>query len=302
MFTGPRADGGRDGSLRRVKVHPRQGPRSFTVSGTAIPQGVAVDRLLERLDGVSAEASSRVVRPARGVPATPRRRRSQDLLGRRSCRACSDSRAELAQSTAGGGSAHRDGPGRGGRWPTEVEVTVDGQTYQRAVQRDGSIDLPVVTVDNVALRVTATTTLTPDRGRAQSHAHRHRRRLVDRGVLAGRSLPDHEGRHPMWIRSEPHHPGQGLRHDGQSRPEGDLVAGRPATLRTCGEVQVNLRRVAVQALSSGEFSVRPLLLQPTMAAPLDLGSTIEGNTMGMRPAAWLHLGVARARRHRVRGP
>ena len=277
------------GSLRREFTLDRA--RSFTVSGTAIPQGVAVDRLLERLDGVSAEASSRwfdlpAVSPQLLVDGDPKTYWAADPAERAPTLELSWPSPRRVE-----GLRIETDPDVGGRRPTEVEVTVDGQTYQRAVQRDGSIDLPVVTVDNVALRVTATTTQD-----TLTVAGRKAMPIVIGDVsLIGESWPVGPSRTTKV--GIPCGFGPSLTIQGKDyattveSTRGDLVAGRPATLRTCGEVQVNSGRVAVQALSSGEFSVRSLLLQPTMAAPLDLGSTIEATRWDATSRS-LHLGVA----------
>ncbi|MGL5909292.1 MAG: hypothetical protein ACRCZP_04765, partial [Phycicoccus sp.] len=169
-----------------------------------------------------------------------------------------------------------------GRRPTEVDVTIGGRTLSRTLDRDGVIRLPAAEVRGLSITVTATTvqrSLTTSGARDMPVVVGDVQLLgepwralgvVDAAVLA-----------PCGLGPTVQLGGATLRTT-VSTTRGRVVGGAEAILRVCGgPVEVDAGTVRLQALSSGEFAIRSLLLDVP-----DRGSATAPPPVPVRPTAW----------------
>lgn len=265
--------GEEEAGLRRE--FSRRTPASFEASGTAIARGSGADSLLKRLDGVTAQASSRWL----DVPGL-----SPDLV------VDGDPKTYWASRPSDGsptldlswqeprlvtGLVFTTDPDVAGRRPTQVEVTLDGDTYQRTLTPEGSLDLPPVRSRSVRISITGTTasvSQTP-RGRAPMP--------IVVGDVALKGEPWTAGLPPSSTVQVSCGFGPVVQVAGTTyetrvtTTRQSLIAGEEATLRVCSPIRAPQGKTALQALASVEFSVRSLTLdaRPNTVVPSDARQT-----------------------------
>ena len=247
--------------------------RSFTVTGTAVATGGGADGLLRRLDGVRAAASSRWldepgVSPELTVDGDPKTYWASDPdeeQPRLTLDWPTDRRVE--------GLRFEVDPDVAGRRPTAVDVTLDGRTVRRTLSREGVVELPGSDVRSLTVTVTDTTSqesLTASGPQVMPV-------VIGEVSLVGDPWPAAFPDDPPVV--VPCGFGPTVQVGGQTLPttvtttRSRVIARGDASLAVCGgPVDVAAGRLRLQALSSGEFGVRSLLLdaRPGVGATADL--------------------------------
>lgn len=245
--------------------------RSYAVSGTAVAAGTGADDLLRRLDGVRAAGSSRWVpepgvSPELAVDGDPKTYWASDP---------SDDTPTLTVTwpTTRQVEGLRFGvdPDAAGRRPTEVDVTVGDRTFHRVLDRDGTVRFPAGGARKVVVAVTAATaqeSLTPTGARPMPVVVGEVALLGDpwSGVQSAES--------PVVV---PCGFGPAVQVGGRTYPttvtttRGRVLERGDAMLRVCGEVDLGAGDQRLQALASGQFTVRSLVLDGREAGAATAG-------------------------------
>ncbi len=258
-------------TMRRVVTTAQD--RTFSVRGTAAAIGVGADDLLRRLDGVRASGSSRWlqepgVSPELAVDGDPGTYWAADpddaeptlTLSWPTPRAVRGLRIAVDADAAG-------------RRPTEVDVILEGQTYHRVLDRDGSISLPEARTRGLRLVVTDTTS----QDSLTASGERPMPVVVGDVSLEGDSWLPIEADAPVVV---PCGFGPTLQVNGATYPttvtttRGVVLARGDATVRVCGEMSLAAGEQRIQVLASRQFAVRSLLLDGR-------GPTAAGGTGGV---------------------
>lgn len=285
-----RREGEEESTMRRSLTLDRE--HRYTVSGTAVSTQGA-DLLLRRPDGVRASASSRWL-PEPGV--------SPELTvdGDPTTYWASDPEEAEPTLTVSWPTARRVTGIRlttdaqvAGRRPTVVRVTVGGRTTEATVGRDGTVRLPASRVRKVTVAVVGTT-------RQESLTLFGSRPMpVVVGELAVLGQPWDgvlERTAPVVV---PCGLGPTLQVDGETVPttvvttRQAVLTREPAGLRACRRVEMGAGPHRLQALASGQFAVRSLLLdaRPDTSAGAEESTSVSVVDWG-RTSRSLRLGAA----------
>ena len=260
--------------------------RSFTVTGTVVASGEGADSLLRRLDGVRAAGSSRWL-PEPGVSpdlavdgdaktywaASPQDTEPRLTLSWPTPRLVEGLRLEADPNVAG-------------RRPTVLDVTLGDVTVRRTLGRDGTISLPPSQVTGLTIAVVEAT----EQESLTTSGPKTMPVVIGDVALIGDAwsravLGDQTVELPCGFGPTVQVGGQTLE-TSVSTTRGRILNRQDATLTACdGPAVVPAGRVRVQALSSGEFSVRSLVLDaryvtdPQSApAPVPVTTTSWGAT------------------------
>jgi arabinofuranan 3-O-arabinosyltransferase len=283
-----------EGDLRRVFTLPAGA--TFTATGTVVPRDdAATRRLLARVDGIRASASSSWMPGAQTAPellvdgsdrtywaAAPSDNHPTITLRFPSARKLSGLLLTTYDSVTG-------------RRPTAVEVTVGGRTYSREVAPDGSVRIPEVRTRTVAITVTDSTRLA---FRAAFSTTPAPIVLGDIALIgdAWQALEQSQVAVPCGF-------GPRLQVNGTeyaTRVSGSrtaLVNGQPLRLEACGKLRLGTGTQRLRLLASTEFGVRTLSLG---AASLSGASGPSAQTDG--PAVEVTSWSATARSLKITGP
>lgn len=252
--------------------------RTMTASGTAVPRGGGADALLGRLDGVTAEGSSRWLDVAGlspdlvvdGDPQTYWAAGPRDGSPTLTLRWPGQRRLSgLVLSTD---------PDVAGRRPTRVQVEVGGETYDRTISAAGTVDLPETRASSLTVRVLATTSQVSRRGVGQGAMPV----VVGDISLVGESWPAGLPRSSevrLGCGFGPTVQAAGTTYQTEvTTTRGDVIAGAEAEIRTCSPVRVAPGDVTVQALASSQFTPTALTLDGRSEGPVSTATT-QGPTV-----------------------
>ena len=262
--------GEEDNGIRRVWTAAAD--RTMTLTGTVTPRGVDADRLLARLDGVTATATSRWLEvaglsPELTVDGDPK-----------TYWASSPTEARPALTLTWPGVRSFTGltlstdPDVAGRRPTKVVVTVDGQEYTRDVDRDGLVSLPALSASTLEIAVVATTRQQSVTGLGSAPMPV----VIGDVALVGDEWPSGPSMSaPIVV---PCGFGPTVQLNGATiatevnTTRQALIAGLEGQVSACEPMRVTAGQVSVQTLPSAEFIVRSLLLDGRGGSSSGVGS------------------------------